>query len=319
MKTLIFIDTNIFLDFYRYSGHDVNDTLLELITLHKDVIITSNQVEMEFKKNRQAIILKTLDTFKTPSLSELKIPPILKDNALNRNLSSSKKYLRETVERIRKKFDKILMYPDKYDKIYTTSMGLFRSNNELNLSRDKPIRFTIRRQAHKRYLLGYPPRKKDDTSFSDAINWEWIVHCAKCFKTNIAIVSRDSDYGIRKGEISLINDWLKCEFRERTTRKRHVTLTNKLTDALSIADIRVPKNVRDNEKKMVASLSEFDRIEDVIQYAYQYDLDIMNVQFEMSGETLIINCDRKFTGSDVFENIKEYANNHGVRLEVKTR
>ena len=42
----------------------------------------------------------------------------------------------------------------------------------------------------------YRHRKKNDTSIGDAINWEWIVHCAENSNAAIHIVSRDSDYGV---------------------------------------------------------------------------------------------------------------------------
>jgi PIN domain len=52
---LIFIDTNIFLDFYRATGSADFKLLGRLKVIH-DRIITSAQVEMEFQKNRQKLL-----------------------------------------------------------------------------------------------------------------------------------------------------------------------------------------------------------------------------------------------------------------------
>lgn len=50
LDALIFIDTNILLDFYRIRKSNVSMKYLEEIENHLDLIITSSQVEMEFKK-----------------------------------------------------------------------------------------------------------------------------------------------------------------------------------------------------------------------------------------------------------------------------
>lgn len=47
--TLLFIDTNILLDFYRQVGRESNLSILKHLRPHHDRIITTRQVEMEFK------------------------------------------------------------------------------------------------------------------------------------------------------------------------------------------------------------------------------------------------------------------------------
>ena len=49
IMTLLFIDTNIFLDFYRQVGRESNLSILKHLRPHHDRIITTRQVEMEFK------------------------------------------------------------------------------------------------------------------------------------------------------------------------------------------------------------------------------------------------------------------------------
>ena len=53
MDALLFIDTNIFLDFYRDRKSDVSTKFLEQIERCKDRLILGSQLEMEYKKNRQ--------------------------------------------------------------------------------------------------------------------------------------------------------------------------------------------------------------------------------------------------------------------------
>jgi hypothetical protein len=59
---LIFIDTNIFLDFYRATGA-ADFKLLDRLKKVHNRIITSGQVEMEFQKIRQKLILASLEKF----------------------------------------------------------------------------------------------------------------------------------------------------------------------------------------------------------------------------------------------------------------
>ena len=50
-------------------------------------------------------------------------------------------------------------------------------------------------------------------------------------RTELVIVSRDSDYGIVYGEKNYVNDDLRQEFSERVSQKRKLLLYQKLSDA----------------------------------------------------------------------------------------
>ena len=71
----------------------------------------------------------------------------------------------------------------------------------------------------------YPPRKKNDTSTGDALNWEWLIQCGKNLPGKIIIVSRDSDYGATVKNHSFINDHLLQEYKGRVGPRRAIQLT----------------------------------------------------------------------------------------------
>lgn len=71
LDALVFIDTNILLDFYRVRGWEGGLTVLNHITESVDRIITGNQIEMEFKRNRQKVILEALGKTKGPDWGAL--------------------------------------------------------------------------------------------------------------------------------------------------------------------------------------------------------------------------------------------------------
>jgi hypothetical protein len=179
MDALIFVDTNILLDFYRVRGGGVGLELLDRIESHKDLLITGSQVEMEYKKNRQRVILEALSAQKTPDWSGLTSPAFLADAKPARAIAKSKKTITTQQAKLKKRIASILDRPSVSDPVFKCLSRVFKHLSEFNLTRDKKTRFTVRTLARKRFLLGYPPRKQNDTSIGDAINWEWIVHARK--------------------------------------------------------------------------------------------------------------------------------------------
>ncbi len=90
MDALIFIDTNILLDFYRIRGGEVGLSLLKHIDGNHGRIITGNQVEMEYKKNRQHVILRSLRDLKMPDWTGLTPPAFVAAAQPARQIAKSK-------------------------------------------------------------------------------------------------------------------------------------------------------------------------------------------------------------------------------------
>jgi predicted nucleic acid-binding protein len=228
LDALIFIDTNIFLDFYRIRKSDVSMKYLEEIEKHIDLIITTSQVEMEFKKNRQAVILESIGEVKKINNVNITVPAILSDAKAVEMIEKSKKTIAKKQKELKERIEKILKSPNCNDPVFKSLQKLFSNSSEINLSRENKIRFSIRNLAKKRFLLGYPPRKKTDNSIGDAVNWEWIIKCAENTGKHIIIVTRDSDFGCTYENDSHLNDWFKQEFKQRICQKRKIILTDKL-------------------------------------------------------------------------------------------
>lgn len=251
METLIFIDTNIFLDFYRYPKGTAVLSVLKHIDNNHNKIINSNQVEMEFKKNRQGVISDYLTFLKGPEWSGFQIPVILSETQPVKMIDKNKKVIKQQLNKLKKTVGNLLNKPEFYDRVYKTTQRLFKNNSKYNLTRDKKIRLELKELAKKRFLLGYPPRKDGDTSIGDAINWEWVIYCSNEYKKNIVIVTRDSDYGELYNKEPILNDWLKQEFHERVSKKRKITITNKLTYAFELASIKVNKKEIEDEERLI--------------------------------------------------------------------
>lgn len=252
MNALIFVDTNILLDFYRVRSGGVGLELLDLIERHKDILITGSQVEMEYKKNRQRVILESLNAVRTPDWSGLTSPAFLADAKPAVLIAKSKKTITTQQAKLKKRIATILNNPSISDPVFRTLQRVFKNDSEYNLGRDKKIRFAIRNLARKRFVLGYPPRKQHDTSIGDAVNWEWIIHCATVSKMNVILVTRDTDYGIGYDGKFYLNDWLRLEFKGRISQKRNIVLTDRLAEAFKLAAIAVSPAAEKEEKEFVA-------------------------------------------------------------------
>ena len=246
---LVFIDTNIFLDFYRARGSRDKLSILELIDDHHDRIITGDQVRMEFSKNRQRVILESVQGIKLGT--SLSVPSILAEAKQTKEIAASQRQAEKWAKTLQSRLGKILRKPATFDPVYQCTHRLFENGSALNLTRDKKVRYTIRTLARKRFVLGYPPRKKDDNCIGDAINWEWAIQCAKDAKRNVVIVSRDTDYGVQHDGEMVINDWLAEEFRARVGKTRKVTLTDRLSEAMKLASVTVSSQARAAEDELI--------------------------------------------------------------------
>lgn len=245
MALLIFVDTNILLDFYRIRTREAGLSILKKLEQHKSSAISTDQVAMEFKKNRQKVLLETQRALRTPDWASLTLPPLLTETKSSRAMEKHKKALTAHSAKLRERLAKVLKEPTVYDPVYQTLQRIAKHASPYFLGRDKKVRFEIRELAEKRFRLGYPPRKDGDTSFGDAINWEWIIRCAKDSGKGVIIVTRDSDYGAAIDGNYALNDWLREEWRERVSKKRKIVLTDRIT--VGLKELAVPVTRQEDE------------------------------------------------------------------------
>ena len=207
---------------------------------------------MEFKKNRQNAILESLSVLKPPGM--VSRPGLFSEakevKALQRDFRNAAKRITALRGRLKNVFTK----PTTHDPVYKVVQRIFNKQGELNLTRQNTLNGPIRRRAYRRFILGFPPRKAGDTSLGDAVNWEWMVHCATEAKSELVIVSRDSDYGVAFESKSFLNDWLLQEFRDRVSKKRKILLFTRLSEALRLFKVEV-SDAEQREEEELATLS----------------------------------------------------------------
>jgi hypothetical protein len=244
-KKLLFLDTNILLDFYRLST-EANLSLLKRVAAVQDKLIMTCQVEMEFKKNRQRAILDSLKSLKTPD--RVGCPGLFSDAAGVKALDKTINYAEKQVNQLKKRVRNALLKPNTHDPVFRLVQNFFTKADALNLLADSGLTSAIHRRAFRRFISGFPPRKPGDTSIGDAINWEWIIDCSQRSKADIIIVSRDSDYGATIEKEAFLNDWLLQEFRSRAGKRRKISLYTRLSEALKRFHVEVTEEERQEEE-----------------------------------------------------------------------
>lgn len=280
IKVFAFIDTNIFLDFYR-SQNETSLTLLKKLEGVKESVICTYQVEMEFLKNRQKSIT---DNISDKNLNiDSRLPAVMDDSNLNSILKRHKKDLDKRKAELKKRIGNIIGNPALYDPIYKTLEAIFSSENDHVLTRDMKIRHKVKRLAWRRFILGYPPRKSTDTSIGDALNWEWFIHCAKSYPGKYVIVSRDSDFGATYNNKSYLNDALKAEFRDRVGKKS-IVYTTKLSEALKMMEVPVTPDEEKVEAEQLVREAGSAQLSDDMERRAKDTIEELLKMFGDSGE-----------------------------------
>jgi len=81
---LLFIDTNIWLDFYR-ARNDTGLTLLKQVEALAGKLIVTYQLESEFKRNRQNVLMDSWENLKPPN--DLGFPNIVAEAKASKMLA----------------------------------------------------------------------------------------------------------------------------------------------------------------------------------------------------------------------------------------
>lgn len=250
---LLFIDTNILLDFYR-ARNDAGISLLSKVDALHAQTITTCQVEMEFKKNRQKVISETVTSMKAPDFNLL-TPGFLTDAATVKVIKNRIQDVKKRVEKLKARILSTLENPKTHDRIYQATQRLFNNSSPLNLRYDTKEYRQVWRKALRRFLEGRPPRKKEDTSAGDAINWEWILYCITQTNRDVIIVSRDADYGLTLDSKGYANNWLTEEVKQRVNQQRKLILVDRLSAALKLMDVKVTREEITSERAIIKTSS----------------------------------------------------------------
>ena len=261
-RTLLFIDTNILLDFYRAPQSDLSLEVFNELLAHPDTLIISEQVEIEFNNNRKQVIEEYIKHIPV-KIENIALAPVLLSNTEEAiKIKTEVENLTKDFKELKKTLRSILNSPDEKDKAYQKIIPFFNINTDLNYKNaEAKLQDEIFLKAIKRFHRGMPPRKKDDLSIGDALNWEWCLHCcSEKDKANLIILSRDEDFAESpKRPDNPILKVLEDEFKSQVGDGFDVKLERSLTKALS--DIQISLTA-----EQAKELDEIQKISDDFEY-----------------------------------------------------
>lgn len=196
MSIKIFIDAQIYLDFYRLK--EINPLLQSLVQLAEHILVT-RQVANEVYRNKAQEASKILTDDTTKFGFKIKLPDTLIANALVieptieenfAKLRGMAKKMNHTIDQFRSSLTAI--YSQTLEDV---SKGKDKVSLELEKIFTNPLEHTETQfvKGKRRKDLGNPPGKPRDP-IGDELNWEQILDYSQNEKHSIWIVSRDGDF-----------------------------------------------------------------------------------------------------------------------------
>ena len=180
----LFIDTNVLLSFYHFTGDDLEELkkLIVLLEQKKVQLYLPSQMVSEFRRNREAKIADALKRLKEQRLN-LQFPQICKDYPEYAKLRGLLKACEsEHAALLNKLSDDSKSSALKADAIISQ---LFR------LAKRVTCADPVLQKARDRFDLGNPPGK--DSSLGDAVNWEALLEAVP-EKVDLHFITDDKDY-----------------------------------------------------------------------------------------------------------------------------
>jgi predicted nucleic acid-binding protein len=234
--TKIYVDTNVFLDFYQSS----HDRLAVFETIHSrsaDILLTEQTVN-EFKRNRTSRLSDLASNVDRAAKSIS-----IYTTAVIRELDGFKEWdaAKDSAKTAAGKISKILtawIEKPADDKVFSEFEKLCKNCALLKTTPDAI------RNAHTRKLIGSPPTSPDKHTIGDELIWETLLMGVR---EDLVIVSRDKTF---RDNHAILRE----EF-EGVVKKQLVLVTDKLGEAFSALGKPEPvvekaeQEIRDEEAK----------------------------------------------------------------------
>lgn len=210
----VFFDTNVFIDFYQSTNDPVR--LLAEIAKHKSCLVFTEQSASEFYRNRDAVLLSTVEAYKKSVRVNPYTTSILLELEEHKNAIKQRDLFNIETEKVISKMNEIIS-TKKDDPVYDTFTNVYNHESVVKY----PIEADTIELAHRRKLLGNPPTSDSKKTICDELHWEILL---KYLDDDLIFVSRDGTFKSNK----LL---LASEFENRT-KKKLLLITDKITDAL---------------------------------------------------------------------------------------
>lgn len=304
----IFIDTNVFLNFYHYSDEDLNrlNDLIKLIEANRVKLYLTKQVIDEFNRNREVKINDAIRKFKS-SHTDIGLPRICDGYEEKRKIKDALDILKTEKKKLTDKLledarNKALLADKLIARVFKISSVGIISKELLDASK-------------KRYDLGNPPGKKG--SYGDAINWMYLLGVVPNGQ-DLYLVSNDKDYAspLAENEFSLFlqDEWMS---RKNSSVIFFSSLNTFFKTHLPEVEI-TGEDIKDGKIKALVSSSSFDQSrKDLALLAEIGDFSISQINeiVQASVNTFQIYGAHKYSPELVGDVLKELIKGHEHQID----
>ncbi|OCQ95177.1 hypothetical protein AMR42_05785 [Limnothrix sp. PR1529] len=256
----IFLDTNVFLSFYRLSDDDIEELRKLSALLVKDTIklYIPEQVVSEFDRNRDNKIAEAVDEFKKQRL-DFAFPAFIREySEWNEMRELQKKYSilhRDLLKKVEEDIQSRNLAADKIiQELFNKGIKILQHSSIVESSK-------------LRVALGNPPGKNG--SLGDAINWESLLQEVSSDEP-LHFISRDRDFSSPIGK-DRFNSYLLEEWKQ--AKQSDLVYYTKLSDFFkkNFPDIRLASEL--DREILIQRLSEsscFKETHEIIENLNQY-------------------------------------------------
>lgn len=213
--THIYIDTNVFLDFYQSA----TDRLKVFKDLHAraEAILVTEQTVAEFRRNRVARLVDLATNIKKTSNVQVFTTAVVRELPEFEEWTKARDSAREIAQRMAKELMSWTVNGN-IDLVHSEFEKLIKSCQYIRTSEDAITR------AHRRKLLGQPPTSPDKHTIGDELIWESLIESAE---GDLIVVSRDKTF--------LENQTLLKQEFDKPGNRSLVLVTSVLSQALERA------------------------------------------------------------------------------------
>ena len=237
----VFIDSNIFLDFYRLGKEDLDklNKLTDLVKSREIKIYLTKQVYDEFFRNREDAFKKTYKDFLESRL-DIQMNSIFKNYPEYQKITLLKRALEKLKSDLGQKVESDVNSRNLAADIVVRN--IFDASEIIDS--DKFLK-----KALIRHRLGNPPGKKNN-SYGDEINWETLLKAVPSNK-KLVIISNDGDYQSPMSERNL-HSYLETEWNKH--KKSKIYLYKSLGAFFNEHDIAIDFEIEKEKSTLIESL-----------------------------------------------------------------
>ncbi|NLB01174.1 MAG: DUF4935 domain-containing protein [Methanomicrobiales archaeon] len=217
--TAVCVDTNLFLELYE-SNEDLEAIATDLSALAKHLVFPDIIID-EFLRNRWRALDRIADDVRKREAGEIRLPSIIRDTQNAASLQHSAEEYDRVIEVFCGDIESMIRDPatDPVALAFTTLVGnpsvrVFRRTDELIT------------RAHRRKLLGNPPKSTGMDTIGDELVWEVLL---SNLEEDLFFITRDRTYHNHAA-------YLLREYREMTSGA--LTITDRISDALVLVGRR---------------------------------------------------------------------------------